>query len=200
MASKVKIQIRESSSPAARNHAPQGKLYFLFEKVHISCPKGCKGTLAQGRTLGNTSKKEFSMEDHIVFRADIPALDLLDQRLLPLEEKRFVCRTYLDVCTAIKTMVVRGAPAIGVSAAFACALAVHEAKGKADWEAFLEKALLEIAQARPTAVNLSWAVEIMRGLWKESLFSVRHRAARVTPFRGAAEIIFCLLKTEIFRT
>ena len=168
MASKVKIQIRESSSPAARNHAPQGKLYFLFEKVHISCPKGCKGTLAQGRTLGNTSKKEFSMEDHIVFRADIPALDLLDQRLLPLEEKRFVCRTYLDVCTAIKTMVVRGAPAIGVSAAFACALAVHEAKGKADWGAFLEKALLEIAQARPTAVNLSWAVEIMRGLWKEA--------------------------------
>ena len=108
------------------------------------------------------------MQDHIVFRPELPALDLLDQRLLPVQECRFLCRTTSDICTAIQTMVVRGAPAIGVSAAFACALAVHEAKGKADWEAFLEKALLEIAQARPTAVNLSWAVEIMRGLWKEA--------------------------------
>ncbi len=108
------------------------------------------------------------MEDHIVFNADIPALDLLDQRLLPLEERRFVCRTSQDACTAIKTMVVRGAPAIGVSAAFACALAAHEAEGRKDWESFLEQALAEIAQARPTAVNLSWAVEKMQGIWQKA--------------------------------
>ena len=57
------------------------------------------------------------MEDHIQFDADACALLLLDQRKLPLVEETFVCRTVQDVIYALQTMVVRGAPAIGVSAA-----------------------------------------------------------------------------------
>ena len=104
------------------------------------------------------------MEDHIVFREDIPALDLLDQRALPTGEVRLVCRTHKEVCEAIQTLAVRGAPAIGVAGAYACALATKGLSGMADWKTVLETRLEEIACARPTAVNLSWAVNIMRGL------------------------------------
>ncbi|MDP3066833.1 MAG: S-methyl-5-thioribose-1-phosphate isomerase [Methanobacteriaceae archaeon] len=79
-------------------------------------------------------------------------LYLLDQTLLPCEVEYLVCGTYQDVIVAIKTMVVRGAPAIGVSAAFAMALA--ELSGED-----LQKAAEEIKAARPTAVNLAWAVD-----------------------------------------
>ena len=66
------------------------------------------------------------MEDHIVFHRDSAVLDLLDQRKLPASEERFLCRTTADVITALQVMVVRGAPAIGVSAAFGCAIALRE--------------------------------------------------------------------------
>jgi methylthioribose-1-phosphate isomerase len=78
-------------------------------------------------------------------------LYLLDQTILPYEEEYLVCGTYQDVITAIKTMVVRGAPAIGVAAAFGMALASLDGED-------LEKAATEMKNARPTAVNLSWAV------------------------------------------
>ncbi len=107
------------------------------------------------------------MQDHIVFRPELPALDLLDQRLLPMQECRFLCRTTRDICTAIQTMVVRGAPAIGVAAAFGCALAVREVASLPDWQEALDKALDTIAASRPTAVNLFWAVKRMRSLWQE---------------------------------
>jgi methylthioribose-1-phosphate isomerase len=79
-------------------------------------------------------------------------LCLLDQTLLPHEVEYLVCGTYQDVIVAIKTMVVRGAPAIGVSAAFAMALAELDGED-------LQKAAQEIKAARPTAVNLAWAVD-----------------------------------------
>ena len=79
---------------------------------------------------------------------------LLDQRLLPREEKWIACRTASEVAEAIKTMVVRGAPAIGVSAAFGMALA---AQAGAD----LDAAADELKRSRPTAVNLAWAVDRM---------------------------------------
>lgn len=79
-------------------------------------------------------------------------LYLLDQRKLPHEIEYYPCKTYHDTIDAIKTMVVRGAPAIGVSAAYAMALA--EVCGED-----LNKAAIEIKQARPTAVNLFWAVD-----------------------------------------
>ena len=79
-------------------------------------------------------------------------LFLIDQTRLPDEEIYYECKTYKDVIDAIKTMKVRGAPAIGVAAAFAMALA--EIAGEN-----MEKSANEIKNARPTAVNLSWAVE-----------------------------------------
>jgi methylthioribose-1-phosphate isomerase len=66
-------------------------------------------------------------------------------------------------------MVVRGAPAIGVTAAWGCMLAALELAQEADWRTKLEKALERIASARPTAVNLRWAVKRMRRLWMPEL-------------------------------
>ncbi|OED30568.1 S-methyl-5-thioribose-1-phosphate isomerase [Methanosphaera sp. WGK6] len=79
-------------------------------------------------------------------------LFLLDQTLLPHEIEFYECKTYHEVINAIKTMKVRGAPAIGVSAAYAMALA--ELAG-----VDLNKAGDEIKSARPTAINLFWAVD-----------------------------------------
>ena len=108
------------------------------------------------------------MEDHIIFDSSKPVLDLLDQRLLPTQEKRFLCQTTADAIYAIQTMVVRGAPAIGVAAAFACALAVHECSGEKDWRRALQQKLQGLAGCRPTAVNLAWAVNRQLKSWKEA--------------------------------
>jgi methylthioribose-1-phosphate isomerase len=84
------------------------------------------------------------------------ALELLDQRRLPREEVYVTCRTASEVAAAIRDMVVRGAPAIGVAAAFGIALA---AKNGDD----VGKAAKELRSARPTAVNLGWAIDRMLG-------------------------------------
>jgi methylthioribose-1-phosphate isomerase len=103
------------------------------------------------------------MEDHIRFDAAACALLLLDQRKLPLIEETFACRTVEDVIYALQTMVVRGAPAIGVSAAYGCRIALKQAMAAgAYWRNELERLLTLLVQARPTAVNLAWAVRVMR--------------------------------------
>jgi methylthioribose-1-phosphate isomerase len=79
-------------------------------------------------------------------------LFLIDQTLLPDKIVYHECSTYKDVIDAIKTMKVRGAPAIGVAAAFAMALAEQAGEN-------MEMAAIEIKNARPTAVNLFWAVD-----------------------------------------
>lgn len=93
------------------------------------------------------------MNDHIRFDRDALELHLLDQRLLPGEEADFVCRTPDEVITALQTMVVRGAPAIGVTAAWGCALAVSRTGDGDGWRERLDAALEAIAAARPTAVK-----------------------------------------------
>lgn len=80
------------------------------------------------------------------------ALELLDQRLLPEQTVYLRCTSAAEVATAIKDMVVRGAPAIGCAAAFGVVLG----KGAAS-------AHVVLAQSRPTAVNLFWALERMKG-------------------------------------
>ncbi len=103
------------------------------------------------------------MEDHIRFDAEAITLLLLDQRKLPLVEETFACRTVEEVIYALQTMVVRGAPAIGVSAAYGCRIALKQATAAgAYWRNELERLLHLLAQARPTAVNLAWAVGMMR--------------------------------------
>lgn len=81
-------------------------------------------------------------------------LSLLDQRLLPREEAWIDCRTASEVADAIRTMVVRGAPAIGVAAAYGMAMAARNGED-------LEEAARVLKAARPTAVNLAWAVDRM---------------------------------------
>lgn len=103
---------------------------------------------------------------HIRFDAEKMELLLLDQRALPLAETTFVCRKTADVIFALQTMVVRGAPAIGVTAGWGCVLALHEAGDTTGWETRLHPLLEALAAARPTAVNLRWGVERMRCVWK----------------------------------
>lgn len=91
---------------------------------------------------------------------------MLDQRLLPNEEKYLILRSYEEVAEAIQKMVVRGAPAIGVSAAMGLALGASQSVGTsvADLE-FDFKYMCDVMGAtRPTAVNLFWAIERMRGV------------------------------------
>ena len=92
-------------------------------------------------------------------------LHLIDQRKLPLEEIYVPCKSYEEVAQAIKKMIVRGAPAIGATAAFGYALGAKEvAKNSGSGEDFIEKMkkVREVlASTRPTAVNLFWALERM---------------------------------------
>jgi len=89
---------------------------------------------------------------------------MLDQRLLPTEEKYLMLRSYEEVAEAIKKMVVRGAPAIGVSAAMGLALGASQAVGTsvADLEDDFDYMCKVMSETRPTAVNLFWAIERMR--------------------------------------
>jgi len=89
---------------------------------------------------------------------------MIDQRLLPTEEKYLTLRTYEEVAEAIKKMVVRGAPAIGVSAAFGLALGAKQSVGTsvADLEDDFGYMCDVMSKTRPTAVNLFWAIERMR--------------------------------------
>jgi methylthioribose-1-phosphate isomerase len=82
------------------------------------------------------------------------SLQLLDQRLLPNEEKWIVCSDASSVAAAIRDMVVRGAPAIGVAAAFGIALAARRGDDVKEAADLLRK-------TRPTAVNLGWAIDRM---------------------------------------
>src|SRR5947199_1656518 len=91
---------------------------------------------------------------------------MLDQRLLPNEEKYLMLRSYEEVADAIKKMVVRGAPAIGVSAAMGLALGANQSVGTsvADLEYDFRFMCKVMEATRPTAVNLFWAIERMRGV------------------------------------
>lgn len=91
-------------------------------------------------------------------------LYLIDQRKLPNTYEIFECENYKDVDFAIKDMVVRGAPAIGTSAAYGVVLGAKEYKGL-DRDAFLKKmeeVLNVLNESRPTAVNLMWGIKRMR--------------------------------------
>jgi methylthioribose-1-phosphate isomerase len=80
---------------------------------------------------------------------------MIDQTRLPREQSFVTCRSYREVAEAIRSMVIRGAPAIGVAAAMGVALGVQEG---ADFETVCQT----LAATRPTAVNLFWAIERMR--------------------------------------
>ncbi len=92
-------------------------------------------------------------------------LQLLDQRLLPHKTEQVVCDEVQQVADAIRDMVVRGAPAIGITAAYGVVLAARDrfAESPLDWQQRIQADLTLLAASRPTAVNLFWALERMRG-------------------------------------
>jgi len=98
-------------------------------------------------------------------------LFLLDQTQLPEKEVYMTCRSYQEVAQAIKNMVVRGAPAIGVAAAFGMILGARQSKAK-DSAAFLgdlNRVGHTLVATRPTAVNLRWAVQRMKQMAEENV-------------------------------
>jgi methylthioribose-1-phosphate isomerase len=105
---------------------------------------------------------------------------MIDQTRLPFAEEYVTCRTYEDVAAAIRNMVIRGAPAIGVAAAMGVALGVAHADGS-DLDAQMAQICDTLARTRPTAVNLFWALDRMRKLYQSlrgrSLAEIRERLA-----------------------
>ncbi len=95
------------------------------------------------------------LEPEAILRLEADRVVLLDQRRLPLEEVELDCRTAAEVAEAIRELAVRGAPAIGVAAAYAYALAAFRHED-------LEEADRVLRASRPTAVNLAWALDRMR--------------------------------------
>ena len=129
-----------------------------------------------------------SVVEAVRWSADGSAVDIIDQRLLPGRLERRELRTVEDVCDAIATLAVRGAPAIGVAGAMGLVVALtpHAAMG---YDEFLGRARAlgdRIARVRPTAVNLAWAVHrVMRAAERTSgdgaavLAALRDEATRI---------------------
>lgn len=110
------------------------------------------------------------MRDRLLAAEKVRAIDwrngtlyLLDQRALPFEENWLSYTDAAAVAGAIRSMVVRGAPAIGISAAYGLLLGVRQRLAEGgDWRAALEEDFKVLSEARPTGVNLSWALNRMR--------------------------------------
>lgn len=94
---------------------------------------------------------------------------MIDQTRLPSEERYVTCRNYMEVADAIRTMIIRGAPAIGVAAAMGVAIGVAQAD-PANLDAQFARICEELGSTRPTAVNLFWGIDRMKRLYG----SVRH--------------------------
>jgi methylthioribose-1-phosphate isomerase len=95
---------------------------------------------------------------------------MVDQRKLPAQEVYVRCRTAQEVAKSIRTMVIRGAPAIGVAAAMGLALGARKskAKGTKQFAAEFTKICDLMAATRPTAVNLFWAIDRMKGVFADA--------------------------------
>src|SRR5512140_3180214 len=95
-------------------------------------------------------------------------LEMIDQRILPASFQYLSYDSAATVAEGIRSMVVRGAPAIGVAAAYGVALEALRLQGKpaAEFRAGMEAGFQVLAESRPTAVNLFWALKRMRRVWE----------------------------------
>jgi methylthioribose-1-phosphate isomerase len=91
---------------------------------------------------------------------------MIDQTRLPFEETFVTCRNYQEVAKAIRDMIIRGAPAIGVAAAMGVAIGVLQTE-EANLDAEFEQICQTLAATRPTAVNLFWAIDRMKRKFAE---------------------------------
>ena len=92
---------------------------------------------------------------------------MIDQTRLPMHEEYVTCRNYQEVAVAIRDMIIRGAPAIGVAAAMGVAIGVQHA-GEADLDGQVDTICDTLARTRPTAVNLFWAIDRMKRVSQET--------------------------------
>lgn len=92
-------------------------------------------------------------------------LSVLDQRRLPREEKRVALRTVMEAAEAITAMTVRGAPLIGIVAAFGAALSIRDETD--NWEKAFSEGIGLLSRSRPTAVNLRWALDRAEHVFKK---------------------------------
>ena len=123
--------------------------------------------------MGNGDLSKYSGDSSVCTMIwERPVLKLIDQRRLPFEEVYFKCASTADVCRAIREMVVRGAPAIGVTAAYGAAIAAMEFEGSSREEflAFMDDRIKELSGTRPTAVNLFWGLDRMKKVVRENSF------------------------------
>ena len=104
------------------------------------------------------------------FRWHNDHIKMIDQRVLPMKFEYHSCNDAESVAEAIKTMIVRGAPAIGVAAAYGIALEAMKKQNESQdkFDNAINVAFKILAQSRPTAVNLFWALNRMRSLWMEN--------------------------------
>ena len=106
---------------------------------------------------------------------------MIDQTRLPLHEEYVTCRNYQEVAAAIRDMVIRGAPAIGVAAAMGVAIGVQYAS-ETDLDGQVDAICETLAGTRPTAVNLFWAIDRMKRLYTalrgKPLAEIRERLIR----------------------
>jgi methylthioribose-1-phosphate isomerase len=119
---------------------------------------------------------------------------MIDQTRLPLEEKYVTCRNYEEVATAIKDMIIRGAPAIGVAAAMGVAIGVMQAD-PADLDRQFDLICNTLARTRPTAVNLFWAIDRMKGLYAglrgQPIEAIRKRLTQEAQLVREEDIAIC---------
>ncbi|NLW34582.1 MAG: S-methyl-5-thioribose-1-phosphate isomerase [Syntrophorhabdus aromaticivorans] len=122
------------------------------------------------------------MTDHIYWKEG--SLYVLDQRALPFRKVYVRCRTLADVIEAIKNMTIRGAPLIGIVAAYGVVLGVGEALQSQGLctESEMERICAGLIAARPTAVNLAWAVDRMKDVYRRCI----HDADRLDTMIDAA--------------
>ena len=116
---------------------------------------------------------------------------MIDQRKLPATEVYVTCRTANDVAKAIKTMVIRGAPAIGVAAAMGIALGMKRSKatGTRQYTTEFQKTCDLMAGTRPTAVNLFWAIERMKGAFSRAALAGDSVAAITAALEAEAKLV-----------
>lgn len=120
------------------------------------------------------------MIDAVSYHSESGSLELLDQTLLPVENKTVRCHNEHEVAHAIVTMKVRGAPAIGVAAAYGIALGLASpANQQTPLEQSLESICKLLAATRPTAVNLFWAIERVKKVVKAQAGSDFTKAAAI---------------------
>ena len=122
------------------------------------------------------------------------AVVMIDQTRLPLHVEYVTCRTYQEVATAIRDMIIRGAPAIGVAAAMGVALGATQAD-ETGLDEQMETICDTLAKTRPTAVNLFWAIDRMKRLYQSlrgrPLAEIRQRLAAEAQVVREEDIAIC---------